>query len=413
VTIELHDFYPLVLAIGLGMLVGLQRERAAEPVAGIRTFPLITLLGALSTRFADGAPWVPAAALLALAGLLVQANFTRMRGGQADAGLTTEVAALVMFLVGALLGMGRAPEAVAVGGVVAVLLHAKEPLHQFSRAMGEAEFRAVIRLVLIALVILPVLPNQAFGPYGVLNPFEIWLMVVLIVGVSLGAYVIQRLLGPRAGVLLGGALGGFISSTATTVGYARRAKSNPDQVAASTVVIVLASTTVLLRVMLVVALVASAVALELLLPVAAMAVLMAALCAVTLLVIRHDAAESPRREPPSDLRAAIVFGLLYALVLLAVAYGRDALGEQGLFLIAAVSGLTDVDAIVLSTAQLARLDQIDPATGGRVILVGTMANLVFKGALAGLLGGAALFVRVALVFGAALVGGAAILVLVT
>lgn len=411
-TIDFPTLYPLALALGLGMLVGLQRERAAEPVAGIRTFPLITLLGALSTLFTgETGLWLCAAALLALAGLLVLANASRIREGQFDAGLTTEVAALVMFLVGAMLGLGHAPEAVAVGGVVAILLHAKEPLHRFSRAIGEAEFRAVIRLVLIGLVILPVLPNEAYGPYGVLNPFQIWLMVVLIVGVSLGAYVIHRAVGEGAGALLGGALGGFISSTATTVSYARRARNAPGHVASSTVVIVVASTTVLVRIMIMVTLVAPAFAAALLAPLAAMTLVMAVLSAATVALARRGAGAAMDREPPSELRAAIVFGLLYAIVLLAVAYGRDAFGEQGLFIVAAVSGLTDVDAIVLSTAQLTRLGQLDPALGWRVILLGTLANLLFKGLLAGVLGGRALFARVAAAFGLALCGGAAIFLL--
>lgn len=413
-TMDLTTFYPLALALALGLLVGLQRERSAHPVAGIRTFPLITLLGVLSTLFfRETGIWLTVAGLIAVSILLLQVNLIRIREGKYEPGITTEMAALVMFLVGAALPLGYAAPAVVISGVVAVLLQAKEPLHRFSRAIGEAEFRAGSRLVLVGLVILPILPNQPYGPYGVLNPFEIWLMVVMIVGVSLGAYVVHRLLGDRVGALLGGALGGFISSTATTVSYARRARGKGSAAAASSaVVIVLASTTVFLRVMLMVGLVAPSYAWGLLPPLAALGAVMGILAVVLYFAGRHAEAESVQQEPPTDMRAPIIFGLLYALVLLAVAYGRDRMGDSGLYLVAAISGLTDMDAITLSTARLTQAQQLGPELGWRVILVGVLASLVFKGALAGILGGMQLFLRVAAAFAVVMAaGGAALLFL--
>jgi uncharacterized membrane protein (DUF4010 family) len=410
-SMDFDNLYPLALALGLGLLVGLQRERAEHPVAGIRTFPLITMLGVLCMMFSDQAGiWLAVAGLLSVALLLVQANLTRARGGSPDPGLTTEVAALVMFLVGAALPLGYDAEAVVVSGVVAMLLQAKESLHQFSRALGDAEVRAGTRLVLVALVILPVLPNQDYGPYGVLNPFEVWFMVVLIVGVSLGAYIIHRMLGDRVGALLGGALGGFISSTATTVSYARRAKGQgAPAAAASAVVIVLASSTVFLRVMFMVGLMAPVYGWVLLPPLAALGAVMAVLALITYLFARRVIVAPVHQEPPTDMRGPIVFGLLYAIVLLAVAYGRDTFGESGLYVVAAISGLTDMDAITLSTARLTQAGQLAPEVGWRIIIVGVLASLVFKGALAGILGGFQLFLRVGAAFAVAMAAGGAIL----
>ena len=189
----------LLLALALGLLVGLQREWGNNEIAGIRTFPLITVFGALSGVLTDRTGgWIVAAGLLVVGAMLVIGHLAGLRAGTADPGLTTEAAVLVMFAVGAGVFLGLVGPAIVVTGGVAVLLQWKRELHGFVQRIEEAELRAVSRLVLIVLVILPALPNRDFGPFGVLNPFEVWLMVVLIVGISLAAYVAYRLLGSRA-----------------------------------------------------------------------------------------------------------------------------------------------------------------------------------------------------------------------
>ncbi len=218
----------LAIALGIGLLIGLQRERAAGQVAGIRTFALIALLGTTAGTLADRfGGWLVVAALLGVAAVLAVANRIRMDGGKADPGATTEMATLLTLLLGAGLSAGHVTESIVIGGGTAFLLQFKAPLHSFVDRIGPDESRAIFRLVLLALVILPVLPNSPVGPYGVLNPFEIWLMVVLIVDISLAAYLSYRLLGPRGGTLAAGVLGGLISSTATTVSQARR-DAGPD-----------------------------------------------------------------------------------------------------------------------------------------------------------------------------------------
>jgi uncharacterized membrane protein (DUF4010 family) len=190
----------LGIALAIGLLVGLQRERAASQVAGVRTFPLITLFGAVTALAATtlGA-WVVSAGMLALAAMLVVANVAKMRRDDIDPGLTTEVAALLMYAVGAYLVAGRTAAAVVVGGAVVLLLHLKQPLHRFVRAMGDRDVTAIMQFALITFVILPVLPDKSYGPFGVLNPHRIWWMVVLIVVISLGGYVAYKLLGVLAG----------------------------------------------------------------------------------------------------------------------------------------------------------------------------------------------------------------------
>lgn len=166
------------IALGLGLLVGLQRERA-EAGAGIRTFPLICVFGAVCGLLAQthGA-WILGSGLVALGALMVLSIITRRSAGESQPGPTTEIAALLMFGVGAILVQGETVTALAASGAVVLLLQWKTPLHRFVSRFGEDDLRAVFRLVLIGLVVLPVLPDKAYGPYDVLNPFRIWLVVV-------------------------------------------------------------------------------------------------------------------------------------------------------------------------------------------------------------------------------------------
>src|SRR5499426_1334578 len=221
-------FKQLVIALGLGLLVGLQREYADSQLAGIRTFPLVTILGVVCAMLAQSfGGWVIAAGLIAVAGLIVVGNLEKFHAGPADPGLTTEIAMLLMYGVGAYVVVGPETIAIAIGAGAAVLLQYKGQLHGMARKLGDEDLRAIMQFVLMSLVILLVLPNRTYGLYAVLNPREIWLMVLLIVGLSLAGYITYKFFGEHAGLLLGGILGGVISSTATTVSYARRTAHDP------------------------------------------------------------------------------------------------------------------------------------------------------------------------------------------
>jgi hypothetical protein len=171
----------LAIALGLGLLVGLQRERAQSPLAGIRTFALITVLGAVCTLLGlTFGGWIVALGMIAVAAMLVVGNLARGKAEEVEPGVTTEMAALLMYGVGAYVVVGHTAVAIAVGGAAALLLHWKAPLHEFVARIGETDVKAIMRFVLVELVIYPVLPDEAYGPYRVLNPQQIWLMVVLI-----------------------------------------------------------------------------------------------------------------------------------------------------------------------------------------------------------------------------------------
>ncbi|MCA9262788.1 MAG: MgtC/SapB family protein [Planctomycetales bacterium] len=401
-----QDFFQsIALSLGLGLLVGLQREWKESDVAGIRTFPLITLLGTIAYQLdASGSPWIVATGLLAVATLLTIANFMKANVGRADPGITTEAAALLMYLIGAAIGAGYTAPAVVTTGIAAVLLHWKQPLHGMVGRIGKNDFKSLIYLVLIALVILPVLPDETYGPYNVLNPYRIWLMVVLIVGISLAAYVAYKLLGAGAGAILGGILGGFISSTATTVSYARQTKGNHDANGMAALVIVIASTIVNARVLFEIGVVAPKLLRVALAPIGLVLLLMAMESLVLYLLLRRQTTQLPDHDNPAQLKPAIVFGALYAVILLLVAAAKHHFGNQALFGIAIISGLTDVDAITLSSAKLFQDGRLESTTAWRVILLATMSNLVFKAGTVVLLGNRKLSLYILTLFAIALLG---------
>jgi uncharacterized membrane protein (DUF4010 family) len=318
--------------------------------------------------------------------------------------------------------------AVAVGGSVAVLLQFKGELHGVATKLGDEDLRAVMQFVLISCIILPVLPNTSFGPaklFGigpaaldVFNPFETWLMVVLIVGMSLGGYIVYKFFGHNAGILLGGVLGGAISSTATTVSYARREKDQSLSVRAAAIVILIASTISFVRVLIAVAIFGNKP--EFLLRCLGPVGILMGLTFLPSLVLwwcdRKQPHSMPPQQNPTQLKSALVFGVMYAVVLFALAAAQQFIDGKGLYAVAGISGLTEMDAITLSTARMSNVEQLDPNNmnilhdGWRLIVLAAMANMVSKAFLAGVLGGRDLFKQILLLFSLPLAGGAAILV---
>lgn len=401
------------LALAIGLLVGLQRERAKEGPAGIRTFALIALggyfIGLLGLRFGG---WAILGGIVFLAAILSVGNVIDSRKhAEHGGGATTEIAALLVFLLGIHLAdpANEPAPAVLSAGVIALLLHYKTPLHQFVRGLGPEDVRAIMQFVLITLVVLPVLPDQAFGPYQVVNPFKAWLMVVLIVGIGLAGYLAYRIVGNRAGTLLSGLLGGLVSSTATCVAASRFARGQETRAAAAALVVLLSSSVSIARVLVEMVVVNARDFARTGPPVAAF---LLAFLAATALLYRRRSSEVLRLDPPGNpagMRPALVFGLLYLIILLAVAAAKEHAGTAGLYGIALLSGLTDVDAITLSTAGLVESGALPPDTGWRAILVAAMANLAFKGGVVAFLGGKPLFLRILPALAAAFAAGGAVL----
>jgi uncharacterized membrane protein (DUF4010 family) len=400
----------LATALALGLLVGLQREWVQSKVAGIRTFALISLFGAMSGLMALAfGGWVIAAALLALAGLIVPGYLAERQNQESEIGLTTEMAMFVMFAAGVLTMIGQIVPAVIIAGSVMVLLQSKKPLHNMVRRIGDDDLREIARLVLAGLVILPILPNREMGYLGVLNPFSIWLMVVLIVGISLAAYLAGKFLGGSRGTVVAGILGGLISSTATTASLSRRSRGKGASGLCLAAIMLIASAIVFVRVIGEVIVAAPSHWQGVLPPLAVMMGWFGLVAFAAHRIAVKSGQSMTADAPPSELKSAVLFGLLYAVVLMAVAAAREHFGKSGLYAAAALSGLTDMDAITLSTSRLVSSGHLDVSTGWRMILTGGLANVVLKGVLVAVLGERG-FIRPALAgLGAAALGGVAIL----
>ncbi len=386
-----HDIVTLAIAFGLGMLVGLQRQKSDHEMAGVRTFTLISVMGVVSAFLARDFdnPFILPVLGLCITALLVTANVIKLKKlNDTDIGQTTEVAALLMFAVGAYLVMGDRMVAVIVGSSMAILLYVKEHLHNFIENLKEKDLAAIMTFVGISLVILPLLPDKTYGPLDVLNPRNIWLMVTLIVGISVVGYFIYKFVGKKVGIISNGILGGLISSTATTVSYARKTKDAESINKMAAFVITAASAVALIRVLVEVGVVIPEKLPEIVLPLITVFVLMALLCIGLFYIISKNGGgeEMPEPKNPAQFKSALIFGLLYGGILLAVAFTKQEFGNEALYVVAIISGLTDVDAITLSLSQLMKGGGLNTSTGWRLILLATLSNLLFKGIMAAVLG---------------------------
>jgi uncharacterized membrane protein (DUF4010 family) len=392
----MSTFASLGIALGLGLLVGLQREQVAARLAGLRTFALITIFGTicalLAVRFGG---WIVAAGLLALTGALLMGRITELKGEKSESGITTEVAALAMFGVGAYLVFGYREAAIAVGGGIAVLLHFKGQLHGIAARLGE-DSKSIMQFVLISLVILPILPNRTYGIYNVVNPRQVWLMVVLVVGIGLAGYIAYKFFGATTGLLLAGILGGIISSTATTGSYSKRTATKQLTENAAAIVILLASTISCSLALLEIGVVAPgflrAAAVPLLLLIATLVVLSSRLWFSR----GQEKIEMPHQSNPSEIRSAVYFAIFYAVILLAIAAVKVTFGVRGMYTVAGIAGIAEVHALVLSTSQLVQAGRVSSSDGWRIIVVALSSSLAFKVAIAALFGSRLLWRKVAL-----------------
>jgi len=377
----------------LGLILGLERERARTPsssiFAGIRTFPLLSLtgfLGALLSR--AGVPLILPAVLLGVAALVAVSH---LRTADEDAGATTEATALLAPLLGALVAFDKAPLAAAVALVAALLLSQKIPLHRFAGAISGDEMLGFVKFGLVAAVLLPLLPNTPMGPLGAIVPRHVGLVVLTICAVSLGGYVLVRLIGGHAGWTLAGLIGGLVSSTAVTLSFAGRARSAPTLVRPLAAGIVLASTVLYLR-GLVLLFVFDAPLARYLLP-----RLLALIAVAVIFVLRElrkkEAGGRGKVEVgnPVELGRAVLLGLLFAAVLLVTRLAEARFGTAGFWSAAALGGLVDVDPVALAAADLRGKGVVSMEVAAGGYLLGTLANLAMKGSMVVIAGGTALW----------------------
>jgi len=410
---ELEMLQRLGVALAIGLLVGTERgwstRQLAEGrrVAGIRTFGLIGLLGGLWAFIGSYAgELVLAIAFAALATLLIVA-YVQVLKKDTDIGATSMVAALVTFGLGALASFGELEVATSGAVIMTLLLGVKPELHRLVMRIERRELAAVIQLLLMSVVLLPVLPNQGYGPWQALNPFRIWWMIILIAAISFAGYVAIKAAGARLGILLTGIFGGMASSTATTLSLARLGKSRPSLHPLLSAGVIVACATMFPRMLLLAWVIAPSFAFRLLLPLGLAGV---AAYGVALWTWRgasaSEAAADLMPSNPFEFGMAVKYGALLAAIMVLSFALQDWFGQTGLFLLALVSGLADVDAVTLTFGGRVADASLAAALAAWATLAAAFSNTVVKIGLVAMSSGGAMLWRVALGLGASIAAAA-------
>ncbi len=380
-------FFRLGMAMLLGVLIGIEREYSANQkmqkmFAGVRTFGLFGLLGGLAALAADQMKdaWALVSMVLVVGGMILTSYVVTSRKDRV--GMTTEIAGLIVVLNGALCYWGLVSLAVAAAVSVTALLSIKPFTQFFVGRISNEDVYATLQFAVISAVILPVLPNASFAPppFDVLNPYNIWLMVVFISGISFLGYALIKFVGPDRGIGLLGFMGGLVSSTAVTLTFAERSRSQSGLVRPFTLAILISWVVMFVRVLVEVFVVNRALLTVVWLPVAAAGSMGLAYSAFLFFFQRPSESSDVEFTNPFELSTAIKFGLLYGVILLVARAAQMYLGDAGTYASAILSGLTDVDAITLSMAELSKPGNgLSMETAARSIVLAISANTLVKG----------------------------------
>lgn len=373
----------IVAALG-GASVGLERQRSGKAsgvnarFGGLRTFTLLGAIGGVAGVLAQRDLVVLAAILLAAGvGLIATAYVAASRR---DIDATTEVAALVVVTAGVAAGVGALALASGIVAVTVFLLVEKPRLHAFASRVDDEEMRAAARFGVMALVILPLLPEGPYGPLGGVRPRQLWLLVLFFTALSFAGYIARRIVGARRGYPVAGLLGGLVSSTSVTLTFSRLSRSEPALAGPLAIGVIAACTTLFPRVALATAVFNQRVAVALL-PYLALPFVLGVVSVIA--GLRRGAAPAHETEAPRNplqLGAALQMVAMFQIVLFIVAAARDRFGAAGLLATGAVLGLSDVDALTVSMTQAAATG-VAPALAAKAIAVGILSNTVFKTAL--------------------------------
>ena len=398
----------LATALAVGLLIGLEREqsrtdRSGSSFAGVRTYPIFALVGALATMLEPASMWLPLVALLGVFALVAISYAADVRTSQTrDHGVTTEASVIATYLLGALATSRGVVEPMAdrlvlvagLGVAITFLLSAKKWFHSVAARVSHDDLYATVKFLIVAVIVLPLLPDRDIGPFGAVNPRTLGLLVVTIAGLSFVGYVAIRFLGAKRGLLAGAALGGLVSSTAVTLSFANRTKEVPALAPTAAGAIAVAWIVMLGRVAVLVAVVHAPLLPRVAIPLGAMTV--GALAGLLLVFHRGGADAKPDVKNPFELGSAIKVTLVFALVLLASKAAIVTFGDRGLYLASALGGTTDVDAVTVSSAKLAR-DGLDATIAMTAIAIAIAVNTLVKTGLAAGVGGAQLGRRTAIV----------------
>ncbi|MBI2152064.1 MgtC/SapB family protein [Candidatus Woesearchaeota archaeon] len=388
--IQLAIFKNLLLAIALGVLIGLEREYAkyhqrGHAFAGIRTFPLIALMGALAAMLGQSiSPWILYISLFLLGIIIAIAYFLLGEQDRQHTGATSEIAAFLTFFVGMFAFYGELTFAVTLAIVITLILYARSVLHHFAEKITREEMRDTIIFVLLAFVVLPLLPNQWYGPFDFFNPYLLWLMIVLISGISFIGYALIRWFGER-GIGLAGLLGGLVGSTALTMHFAQRSQKQKKIYRALALGVILATGVMFIRLLLEMLAVNRKFFGIMLIPL----IILSLICAAYAYFFwkKHSSVDAEiELDSPLRLAPALEFGLLFLVVLALIKIAGIYFPKEGIYGLSFLSGLVNLDAITITLAQLSEL-AFTSQVAARSMLLAVMANLLVKICLVSWLGG--------------------------
>lgn len=386
------------VALVIGVLVGMQREYAfdtpgKELATGVRTLAVMGLLGCAGAFLSDiiKSPW-PLTMVILIVGIFFSLNYF-IDAWNGNAGLTTEASGMLVLIAGALAYWNQIALAVAIGVAVAVLLSIKPEMHRFVQRLTREDIYATMKFAVITAIVLPVLPNRVFGPapFDIFNPYKIWLLVVLISGISFVGYILIKVAGARKGIGLTGLLGGLASSTAVTLSFTNKSKTDEEFSKPFAIAITVAWTVMFSRVIVEVAAVNLPLARQIFIPVLVPIGAGLAYCAYLFFRQKPDKETDVTFHNPFELGPAVTFGLVFVFILFLSKAAHVYLGDAGIYLSSIVAGLADVDAIALSVADLSRGETGSALqTAGRAVMLAAVSNTFFKGCLVLFMGAASL-----------------------
>ena len=373
------------VVLALGALIGLEREYATHKkrghdFAGIRTFPLIALLGALTSYLGNlYSIWIFIVGMLITGIMVIMAYFVISKTGRKHIGVTSEISALLTFFIGALVIYNELTLAVILTVIITIILFARSVLHNFAEKMKPKELASTLKFAVVAFIILPFLPNKGYGPLEMFNPYVVWLMVVFISGIGFFGYVLMKWYGER-GVTLAGILGGLVSSTAVTTGFAERSLKTRKIYRALALGVILANSIMFVRILVEVFVLNRELFWPVLLPVL---VLFAVSAGFSYLLWRKVAKVPGKMDlgSPFTIKPALKFGVFFAIILALVKVSDFYLQSKGVYLVSFISGFADVDAITVSLANLAK-DSLSLEVAKRGIVIAALTNVAVKGGIA-------------------------------
>lgn len=385
---EIDLFFRFAVAAAIGVAVGLQREYAftepkSELFAGVRTFALMSLVGCTGALISEvlDSPW-PFIMVLAVVGSFIAVTYF-VDAQRGKVGLTTEIAAVLTILAGALSFWGELILAVALAVTMALLLSLKVETQRLVRHLTREDIFAALKFAVVAVIVLPILPNRDFGlpPFDVFNPYTIWLLVVMISGISFIGYIFNKILGAQKGIGLTGFLGGLASSTAVTLNFTQRSKETPGLARPFALAIIVSWTVMFLRILVQAGIVNAVLLRYLWLPVFASVTAGLVYC-IYLYFAQREQQENDEMEftNPFELRPAITFGILFAVILFVTRAAQVYFDDAGVYLSSLLGGIPDVNAVTLSMAELSRgTGALDPQVAARATILAAVSNTFVKG----------------------------------